>query len=1285
MSKKNSGKKLGASLLFTLALICSTYLLLPNGDSVGAAPQMPQGISSKALTASAKADQKQMRKALGQLPLSFEMNRGQFDPEVQFASRGAGYKAFFTQTEAVFVLRKPGVAPAKVSAPLQGTIPQRSTQAMQERAQQSAERAASKAVLRMSLTGANPAPGITGVDELPGKINYFRGNLEQKWVTNIPTFRRVSYSAVYPGIDLVYYGKGNQLEYDLVIAPGADPNRIAFAFDGAERVEIDAASGALVITAAGGAQLRQEKPLIYQEVGGMRRAVSGGYTVNGNGAGFRVGEYDRSQPLVIDPAIINYSTYLAGEDDDRVNGIAADADGNAYAVGFTESEIFPVKNAYQPGQNNDAPQAFITKFNADGSQLTWSTYLGGSGIEGEGGPSGEGAYGVAVDGDRNVYVTGFTFSFDFPVRNAMQPYQSDGGCCFNSDSFITKLNAAGDQLVFSTYFGGADGSDSGRGIALDKNNNIYVVGYTNSFAFPTTNPIQREIDGRTDHFHNNEENWDGYLAKIDASGQFRVYSTYIGGPSEDIATAVAVDQNGAAYVTGWTNSTQPEPTPDLSATPTPPPDPSATPTPTPNPTPATHFPITDNAFQKNPGGGGFTRDAFVTKVDPAGSQYIYSTYLGGNEGDVAWGIALGPDRSAYVTGYSNSGLRSSAPRIVVSPGETEFPTTANAYQPHNAGGFDAFLSRLNPDGSDLIYSTYIGGSLDEGDDASNVCLDCSDRIDGGAVAVDVLGNAYITGWTESTFVATPTPSATATATATSTIGDRPSAPNGAPSPTPVNFPTKDAFQPEPGSNPGTSGTDARDAFVCMFDTSKDGDNSLVYSSFLGGSHRDEGQAITVDPGGNPFVAGWTESSCSCDASTGILQASPVNDFPTTPGAFQEEPGSFDDGFVVALVGGSSTVIGQGQGFTISGQVTLKDDGSPVEGVTITLHKPDNTTVTTTTDAQGLYSFQNLPAIPEAPYTVTPSGLGYEYMPASQEVILTNKNERADFTASFPEPTPTPSASPTATATATATGTPNSQPVNLSTRLHVLTGDQVGIGGFIITGSAPKHVIVRAIGPDLRRFGIPNPLEDPVLELHGPGSFATITNNNWRDTQETQIKNTGLAPTNDLESAIDVTLAPGTYTGIIRGNNEGTGIGLIEVYDLDTAAASKLSNISTRGFVGGTPGDSVIAGFVLGNGNASDRVVIRGLGPSLSAQGVPNTLQNPTLELHNGNGTLLFTNNDWQDNPTQAAEIAAAGFAPSDSREAAIAVTLPPGLYTAILAGLGNTTGNALVEIYDRGP
>ena len=229
----------------------------------------------------------------------------------------------------------------------------------------------------MSLVGANAAPAVSGLEELPGKINYFRGNAENKWITGVPTFRKVSFAAVYPGIDLVYYGKGSQLEYDLVVAPGADPSQIAFDFDGAERLEVDAASGALIVHAAGGAQMRQAKPLIYQELNGSRRAVSGGFTTEGNRAGFSVGDYDQSRPLIIDPAIKTYSTYLAGEDNDRVHDIKADADGNAYAVGWTESELFPTKDAYQSGQNFDTDEAFITKFNADGSQLIWSTYLGG--------------------------------------------------------------------------------------------------------------------------------------------------------------------------------------------------------------------------------------------------------------------------------------------------------------------------------------------------------------------------------------------------------------------------------------------------------------------------------------------------------------------------------------------------------------------------------------------------------------------------------------------------------------------------------------------------------------------------------------------------------------------------------------------------------------------------------------------------------------------------------------------------------------------------------------------
>ena len=259
-----------------------------------------------------------------------------------------------------------------------------------------------------------------------------------------------------------------------------------------------------------------------------------------------------------------------------------------------------------------------------------------------------------------------------------------------------------------------------------------------------------------------------------------------------------------------------------------------------------------------------------------------------------------------------------------------------------------------------------------------------------------------------------------------------------------------------------------------------------------------------------------------------------------------------------------------------------------------------------------------------------------------------------------------------------------QAINLSTRMRVQTGDNVGIGGFIITGSAPKHVIVRAIGPSLINFGVPNVLTDPVLELHGPGSFATITNNNWRDDQEAEIQATGIPPTDNFESAIVATLAPGAYTAILRGNGDTSGVALVEAYDLNQSAGSKLANLSTRAFVS-TDSDIVIAGFLLSDNNVGDRIVVRGIGPSLAALGVTNALANPNLELRDSDGTLLVANNDWQDNPTQAAELMAAGLSPTHPLESAIAATLPPGPYTALLSGLNFGTGVGLVEVYDRGP
>jgi len=250
-------------------------------------------------------------------------------------------------------------------------------------------------------------------------------------------------------------------------------------------------------------------------------------------------------------------------------------------------------------------------------------------------------------------------------------------------------------------------------------------------------------------------------------------------------------------------------------------------------------------------------------------------------------------------------------------------------------------------------------------------------------------------------------------------------------------------------------------------------------------------------------------------------------------------------------------------------------------------------------------------------------------------------------------------------------------------MRVQTGDNVGIGGFIVTGSVPKHVLIRAIGPSLSGFGVPDPLMDPTLELHGPTGFATITNDNWREDsgQEALIIASGLPPSNNLEAAIDVTLAPGAYTAIVAGKNNSAGVALVEVYDLNQAANSQLANISTRAFVS-TADNIVIAGFILGNNSGNDKVVVRGLGPSLGAVGVPNALANPLLELRDNNGTLLQQNNNWQDDAGQAAELTAAGLAPSNNLESGLVAILPPGAYTALLAGVNNGTGIGLVEVYD---
>ena len=393
-------------------------------------------------------------------------------------------------------------------------------------------------------------------------------------------------------------------------------------------------------------------------------------------------------------------------------------------------------------------------------------------------------------------------------------------------------------------------------------------------------------------------------------------------------------------------------------------------------------------------------------------------------------------------------------------------------------------------------------------------------------------------------------------------------------------------------------------------------------------------------------------------------------------------GNIMAGTAITAVGGTTVT---GRLLAVTAAVTLDTNTVTFPGLTST---PTPSPTATTTPTPIATPTPTPIATPSPNATATPVVSPTPIATATPIVIPTPTPNATATPIVIPTPTPIASATPVASATPAASATPSAPPtgisqiINLSTRMRVQTGDNVGIGGFIITGSVPKRVIVRAIGPTLAQHGVVGALADPTLELHGPAGFVTVINNDWRDTQETEIQATGIAPTNDLESAIVRSLSPGAYTAIVSGNGATSGVALVEVYDLDQAVDSKLANISTRALVG-TSEEIVIAGFLISNRSPLDRVVARGIGPSLT--GVANPLADPTLELHDNNGALLLSNNDWQDNPAQAAEIIAAGLAPTNNLEAAISATLPPGLYTVLLAGVADTTGIGAVEIYDLGP
>jgi hypothetical protein len=763
---------------------------------------------------------------------------------VKFVARGRGYTLFLTRNEAVLALRKPSALSGERLALRNSKFEMRNSKCEIRRStrldrllplatgegpqttealllpslanlQSTIDNPAAPnpeprapAVLRMRLVGANPGAQISGLGELPGKSNYFIGNDPRKWRTSIANFAKVEYKEIYPGIDVVFYGSQGQLEFDFVVAPGADPKAIRFEIVGAglarpERaqqaapLEIDA-NGDLVISADAD-EVRLRKPLIYQlqsTVDSRQLTAKGDWTgpTNGNGprttdnpqfldgrfvlrkgkrenqnsgiahqqlpidnlqflVSFEIASYDPTRLLIIDPTL-SYSTYLGGSGFDYAYGIEVDSAGSAYVAGYTDSIDFPLASAARAasagGSCGTDPDtypcfdAFVAKLNATGTALVYSTYFGGSGDDY--------SSGIAVDSHGNAYVTGYTNSTDLPTANPAQAAHGGGVCgaspCF--DAFAAKLDPAGTALIYSTYLGGS-ADDYGQGIAVGEDGDAIIGGFTASTDFPTAKARNGAHRGGT---------YDAFVTKLGPAGSTLAYSTYLGGSGDDFGTRVAADSAGHAYVTGYTNSAD--------------------------------FPVASPWRAANAGGTcgappNITAcfDAYAAKLNVDGSALVYSTYLGGSGGDYGYGIAVDASGNAYITGSTTS---------------TDFPVTPGAFQLAGGGtSVDAYVVKLASTGSSAVYATYFGGLGAEA---------------GLNIAVDSAGNAYVVGYAYG---------------------------NGLPRASPLQ---------------ATSGG-YYDAFLAKLNAAG---SALVFSTYLGGSGNEKAHGVAVDASGNAYLAGGTFSS-----------------------------------------------------------------------------------------------------------------------------------------------------------------------------------------------------------------------------------------------------------------------------------------------------------------------------------------------------------------------------------------------------------------------------------------
>ncbi len=572
----------------------------------------------------AKAAEREAFRAFGDLPVSFVRNVGRYDEQVKYSASGPGYTFFLTEMGATYAFAG---------------------------SKQNADKAYS---LKVEFAGADPDAAMRPGSRRSGSVNYLVGADSAKWATDVPLFGQVTYKDLYPGIDLTYSGEKQRLKYEFAVEPGADYRRIKMVYAGADSLRVDGKGNLIIDTPWG--ELVDKKPYVYQESGGEKVPVDAKFVVSGKAVGFSIGWFDRSRPLLIDPGI-EYSTFIGGSEYDYGLSIALDSDNNAYITGCTGSTNYPTTPGVYDPTHNGGWDVLVTKLNAAGSALVYSTFIGGTNLDR--------GTGIAVDQTGNAYITGFPESTNYPVtagafgpvitaaalRRSGARMQTPG--VLRQDAFVTKLNSTGTALVYSTYLGGT-ALDWAYDIAIDNSGNAYVAGGTQSKDFPTT-------AGAYDETFNG--NFDAFITKLNASGTALVFSTYLGGNHDDGANGIALDFSGYVYVVGSVESN--------------------------------NFPITPGVFGDEYQG---KMDAFVSKFTPDGSALSYSGVLGGDSNDEGVDIALDYERNVYIIGSTES---------------ENFPTTPGAYDTTFNNEVDVFVCKLEDGFTDLGYSTFLGGDEED--------------------------------------------------------------------------------------------------------------------------------------------------------------------------------------------------------------------------------------------------------------------------------------------------------------------------------------------------------------------------------------------------------------------------------------------------------------------------------------------------------------------------------------------------------------------------------------------